>query len=306
MSAGSLLPPVLALLASPLLLGVVTRTRAVFAGRRGAPLLQPYHDLFRLLRKGAVYSRRTTLVFRIAPVVVLASTAAAVCTLPFGPWDPPLVFPFDLVLFAYLLALSRFAIVLGALDTGSSFEGMGASRELLFGALAEPALFLALLVLVANTGELSLSGLLGASAPAGAGMRNPAATALVLVTLFVVALAEGSRIPFDDPATHLELTMVHEVMILDHSGPDLAILQYASALKLWALGLLVVGVALPRALPPLAGALAWGAGLLAFAVGVGVVESTTARVRMSRVPQVLVGSALLAALALLLLSGMRP
>jgi formate hydrogenlyase subunit 4 len=299
-----LLPPLLALLAAPLLTGIIVRTRALFAGRRGPPLVQPYHDLARLLRKGAVYSRTTSWVFRAAPVVVLASAVAALLVLPFGGWDAPLAFRYDLVLFAYLLALGRFALVLAALDTGSSFEGMGASRELLYASLAEPALFLALLALVADAGALSLSGLLGASPGVAATLRAPAAAVLIAVTLFVVLLVETARVPFDDPATHLELTMVHEVMILDHSGPDLALLQYAGTLKLWALGVLVVGVVVPSgAVGSWTAAAAWLAGMLVVAVLVGVVESTMARLRLVRTPQLLVGASLLAVLALLLRLG---
>jgi formate hydrogenlyase subunit 4 len=297
------LPLLLALLASPLLPAIVNRTKAVFAGRRGPPLLQPYYDLARLARKGVVYGTGTTWVFRAAPLLVLAATAGAVLLLPFAAWDAPLGFRYDLVLFAYLLGAARFATVLAALDTGSSFEGMGASRELLYGALAEPALFLTLLVLVSDTGALSLSGLLGVTA-SSQGFHQPAATVLVVVTLFVVLLAETARVPFDDPNTHLELTMVHEVMILDHSGPDLAMFQYAASLKLWALGVLVVGLVLPAGgASPLLLALLWLAGMAALAVVVGVVESTMARLRLPRTPQLLVGASLLAVLALLLRLG---
>jgi formate hydrogenlyase subunit 4 len=190
--------------------------------------------------------------------------------------------------------------VLGALDTGSSFEGMGASRELLYSALAEPALFLALLALVADSGALSLSALLGAGAPVAATLQHPAATVLIAVTLFVVLLVENARVPFDDPTTHLELTMVHEVLVLDHSGPDLALLQYASALKFWALGVVVVGAVAPVTAPSVAGALLWLAGLAVLSVAVGIVESTMARLRLLRTPQLLVGASLLAVLALLL------
>ncbi len=295
-------PPVLALLACPLLPGIVTRTRSWFAGRRGPPLLQPYYDLARLARKGAVYGSGITWVFRASSPIVLAATVVALLLLPFGGWVAPLGFRYDLVLFAYLLAAARFATVMGALDTGSSFEGMGASRELLYGALAEPALFLALLVLVSDKGALSLSGLLGAAT--GQALRAPAALVLVVASLFVVLLAENARVPFDDPTTHLELTMVHEVMILDHSGPDLAMVQYAASLKLWALGVLVVGAVLPASgAAPLLLALLWLAGMFAVAVLVGVVESTMARLRLLRTPQLLVGASLLAVLALLLRLG---
>jgi formate hydrogenlyase subunit 4 len=225
-------------------------------------------------------------------------TAAAV--VPFRGAPAPLAFPGDPVLLCGLLALMRFATVLAALDTGSSFEGMGASREVQFAALAEPALVLALAVVVRTTGSLSLSGAFAALGP-GAWAHRGAALLLVLAALFVVHLAENARVPVDDPNTHLELTMIHEVMVLDHGGPDLALIQYAAALKLWVLGALLVGVALPvEPLAPAAAAAVSLTGMVALAVLVGVVETTMARLRLVRVPQLLVGAAALAVLALVL------
>ncbi|BDG02568.1 respiratory chain complex I subunit 1 family protein [Anaeromyxobacter oryzae] len=289
------------LLLSPLLLGVVTRVKAIFAGRTGAPLLQPYHDLRRLLGKGAVYSRTTTWVFRAGPVVGLAAVLCAGLLLSFGGAPALLAFPGDFVLFAYLLGLGRFATALAALDTGSSFEGMGAAREVTFASYAEPALFLCLVVLASATGSLSLTGMLGDALPDVWHGQGPTLL-LAAVALFGVALAENARIPFDDPTTHLELTMIHEVMVLDHSGPDLALIQYGASLKLFLLGALVVrlGLGLPLASPE-ASLAAFLAGMLAFAVVVGAVESTMARLRLTRVPQFLVASSVLSLLALVLL-----
>ncbi len=159
MSPDALLPPLLALGLAPLLLGIINRTKAVVAGRVGAPLLQPYHDLAKLMRKGAVYSRTTTWVFRAGPVVGLASVILATALVPFGSSRALLAFPGDLLLFAYLLALARFFTVIAALDTGSSFEGMGASREVTFSTLAEPALLLALAAVARQTGSVSLSAI---------------------------------------------------------------------------------------------------------------------------------------------------
>jgi formate hydrogenlyase subunit 4 len=290
-----------ALLLAPLLPGIINRTKALFAGRRGQPLLQCYYDLAKLLRKGAVYSRTTTWVFVAGPIVGLAAISIALAIVPLGGVPGLAAFPGDLFLFAYLLALVRFATVLAALDTGSAFEGMGASREVFFAALAEPALLIGLATMAVHAGGLSLSELFAAvridSLLAGAGP----ALMLVAAALFVVFLTENARMPVDDPNTHLELTMIHEVMVLDHGGPDLALIQYAAALKLWVLGALVVGIVVPVRSG------SWGidlgaglAGMAGLAVATGVVESTIARLRLVRVPQFLVAASVLSVLALIL------
>jgi formate hydrogenlyase subunit 4 len=291
----------LALTVPPLLLGVIAKTKAVFAGRVGPPLLQPYYDLVKLFRKGSVFSTTTTWVFRAGPVVGLVTAALAVLLIPLGDAAAPVSFPGDLVLLAYLLGLGRFFTASAALDTGSSFEGMGAAREVTFACLAEPAFFLGLLVLARLSGSLQLAGMLGSSLTShweGAG----ASLALVLLSWFIVLLAENSRIPFDDPNTHLELTMIHEVMVLDHSGPALGMVLYGAALKLFVFGALVVRLALPLATgsPWLDWPLFVG-GLLGVAVAVGVVESTTARLRLTHVPVLLVAACLLSAFGLILL-----
>jgi formate hydrogenlyase subunit 4 len=211
-----------------------------------------------------------------------------------------MAFPGDLVAFAGLLGLGRFLLVLAALDTGSSFEGMGASREVTLATFAEPALYLCFTVLVLATGTLSLAGMLGQPLAAAWPVAAPSLI-LAGASLFIITLAETCRVPVDDPLTHLELTMIHEVMVLDHSGPDLALILYAGSVKMALFGSLIVGV-LPRAgLPwPLAlGGLALG--LAGVAVAIGVVESIMARVRMNRVPQLLVAASALAGFALILL-----
>jgi formate hydrogenlyase subunit 4 len=297
----SLLQLLAFLLAPPLLLGVIGRVKARVGGREGPPLLQPYRDLARLLRKGAVYSRTTTWVFRAGPVVGLAAVLAAGLLVPLGAPAATVAFAGDFVLFAYLLGLARFATVLAALDTGSSFEGMGAAREVTFSALAEPALFLGLLSLVRSTGGLDLTHLLGDGLVAAWRTDGPALL-IVALAFFAVALAENARIPVDDPATHLELTMIHEVMVLDHSGPDLALIQYGAAAKLWLFGALVVNLVLGfRPADPLAAFGTFLVGQLAFAVAIGLVESTMARLRLVRVPQLLVGASVLTGFALVLL-----
>ena len=295
-----LLRLVLALALAPLLLGVVNRVKAKFGGRRGKPLLQVYFDVAKLLRKGAVFSVTTTWVFGLGPALGLAATATALLLVPQGGLPGLISFNGDFVLLAYLLAAGRLATMLSALDTGSSFEGMGASREAAFSALAEPALFLALAALAAQRGGISLQAMLAGSAPGDLAALQPA-PALAALSLFVVLLAENCRIPVDDPTTHLELTMVHEVMVLDHGGPDLGLIEYAAALKLWLYCALVAGVLLPslpgRLWPDTL--LSLGV-ILALGVAVGAVESVMARLRMNRVPQLLTWAAALSALALIL------
>ncbi|MDD5630082.1 MAG: NADH-quinone oxidoreductase subunit H [Elusimicrobia bacterium] len=288
----------LAAAAAPLLPGVINKTKAFFAGRKGQPWLQSYHDLVKLLRKGAVYSRTTSWVFRAGPVLQLACAATALALVPMGGRPALVSFAGDFLVLAGLLALMRFAVVTAALDTGSSFEGMGASREAAFSALAEPALLLSFAALACGTGRLSLSEMLAGLSAGPAGVSGPVLS-LVALALFGVLLAENSRMPVDDPNTHLELTMIHEVMVLDHGGPDLAYIEYASALKLWVLGAILSGVLL-RGAP---GGWAGAGAMLGLAVAVGVVESSLARLRLARVPQFLIGAGALSALALILSLG---
>jgi formate hydrogenlyase subunit 4 len=290
-----------ALALAPLLLSVIATTKAIVAGRVGPRLLQPYHDLFKLFRKALVLSTTTTWVFTAGPVVGLAVTAVALLLVPLAVPRSPISFPGDWILLAYLLGLGRFFTASAALDTGSSFEGMGAAREATFSCLAEPALFLGLLVLARLSGSLQLAAMLGASlashwATAGASL------ALVLVSWFIVLLAENSRIPFDDPNTHLELTMIHEVMVLDHSGPALGLIVYGAALKLFLFAALVVRLVFPQATgfpwldwPIFAGR------MLVVGVLIGLVEATMARLRLLHVPVLLVAACLLSAFAFLLL-----
>jgi len=296
-----LLQPLLALVLSPLLLGVINRTKAWFAGRHGQPVLQPYYDLRKLLCKGVVCSRTTTWVFRGGPIIGLAAVLVATTLVPLGGLRATLRFSGDLVLFAYLLGLMRLFTVLAALDTGSSFEGMGASREVTFSALAEPALLLGLAALARQSGSLSLSTIYS-SLSADAWLKTGPILALVVGAVMVVLLAENARLPVDDPNTHLELTMIHEVMVLDHSGPDLAFIFYGAALKFWTLGALLAGLIVPvRSGNPWLDGGACLAGMLAIAVAVGIVESSTARLRLPRqVSGLLVGASTLAAVALIL------
>ena len=290
-----------ALTLPPMLLGVIAKTKALFAGRVGPPVLQPYYDLAKLFQKGSVFSTTTTWMFKAGPVVGLATSVIALLIVPFVEGSAPIPsFTGDLILLAYLLGLGRFFTASAALDTGSSFEGMGAAREVTFACLAEPAFFLGLLVLTRLSGSLQLAAMLGSSLESHWSTAS-ASLALVLLGWFIVLLVENSRIPFDDPNTHLELTMIHEVMVLDHSGPALGMILYGAALKLFLFAALVVRLALPFATGSVW--LDWGvfvAGMLAMAVVVGVVESTMARLRLTQVPVLLVAASLLSAFGVIL------
>ncbi|MBS1148880.1 MAG: putative hydrogenase 4, component [Myxococcaceae bacterium] len=288
-----------ALLLLPIVLvGIINRTRARWSGRKGPPILQGGFDLWRLLKKRPVYSEVTTGIFRLAPLVVLATTFVSGLLVPLVGRAAPLSFALDFVALAYLWALGRALMILAALDTGSPFEGMGASREATWAALAEPGLFLALGTLAAASGHSSFAELLPVQAVTPAAIVVRVGCAL---TLFLILQLEAARVPIDDPSTHLELTMIHEVMILDHSGPDLAALQYATGLKL------TIGAGLIAALlnplgpgEPAIWVAAVSLGLtFAVAIAIGCVEALTARLQLKAVPTYLVLGSLVGLLALL-------
>ena len=234
-------------------------------------------------------------------MVTLATVLLAGLLVPLGPFQAP-VPPFagDAILLAYLFGLGRFFTTAAALDTGSSFEGMGAAREVTFACFSEPALFFALLVLarLSDSTELTLSKMLHLQAQ----WKFSAPLVLVAVGLFVVLLAETCRIPVDDPNTHLELTMIHEVMVLDHSGPLLGTILYGAAVKLFVLGAFLLHVIVPwhPATPSPASWVLFVAGMLGLSVAIGVVESTMARVQIRHVPTLLIGAMLFCGFAFFL------
>ena len=308
----SILHPLTALILSPLIPGIINRTKAFFAGRKGQPLLQTYYDLARLFQKTPVYSQTTSWIFRAGPLAGLASAITALLVLPIGGGAAMFNFTGDLIFLIYLLGVMRFSTVLAALDTGSAFEGMGASREVQFSVLAEPALLLSLLAM-GEIGEialpvgiqetlphLSLSGIY-TSLSFSAWMHSGTVLLLAASALLIVLLTENSRIPVDDPTTHLELTMLHEVMVLDHSGPDLAMILYGAAIKLWIFSALLAGVLIPvRSGNFLLDGAATLGGIFLLTIVIGVIESSMARLRLLRVPQLLSGAGVLAILALVL------
>ena len=280
------------LLLPPLLPGVINKVKAWFAGRRGPPVLQLYYDLARLWRKGVVLSTLASPGFVIGPAVAWVALAGAALLLPLGPAGGLAGFRGDVLVLIYLMALARFCTAWAALETGSAFEGMGAAREVSYAVLAEAAIVAAVLSLCVQTGSTSLAAML---AP------TPGASAVLLAAgLFLVLLAENCCVPFDDPNTHLELTMIHEVMVLDHSGPPLAVILHGASIKLLLFALLLAQAVLPaQALPAPAHAAALAGGVLLVTVGVGVVESLLARLAFRRVPLLLTTAFLLCLFALL-------
>jgi formate hydrogenlyase subunit 4 len=274
------------LLLAPLLPGVINKVKAWIAGRTGPPVLQLYFDLARLWRKQIVLSTAVSPAHVAGPAVAFVALVGASLLLPLGRAGAPIAFEGDAVLFVYLLALARFATATAALDTGSAFEGMGAAREVSFAVLAEAAIITALLVLGVQTGSVSLTRMLAPAAGAG--------TMLLAAGLYMVLLAENCRMPFDDPNTHLELTMIHEVMVLDHSGPPLAVILHGAALKLLIFCVLLTEAVVPLGgLSPLVVVATLGGAVLLTAVGVGVVESMQARLPFRRVPMLLTTAFLL-------------
>ncbi|MEI7911493.1 MAG: NADH-quinone oxidoreductase subunit H [Verrucomicrobiota bacterium] len=280
------------LLLAPLLPGIINKVKAWVAGRRGPPVLQLYYDLARLWKKGVVMSTLASPAFVMLPAVTWVALLGAAMLMPLGPLGAGLSFRGDALLLLYLLALARFCTAWAAMETGSAFEGMGTVREVSYAVLAEAALIAAVLSLSVQSGSISLAAMLGP--PIGA------SAVLLAAGLFIVLLAENCRVPFDDPNTHLELTMIHEAMILDHSGPPLAAILHGASMKLLLFAVLLVQAVLPMGqLKPWLAAVVLAAGVLGVSVAVGLVESLLARFAFRRVPLLLTTAFLLCLFALL-------
>jgi formate hydrogenlyase subunit 4 len=273
---------IIILAASIFFMGIVVRTKSLASGRKGPGILQPIKDIIRLLRKGAVFSTTTSFIFRIAPTIYLVSILMAILMLPHGNLPGFISFEGDFVMFAYLLGMGKFLMIIAALDTGSSFEGMGASREALFSMLIEPAFFIVMGSLALFTGHTSFYDIFS-TLHFGSHISYLIGTLAAFVLVFV-AMIENSRMPVDDPKTHLELTMIHEVMVLDNSGFDLGMILYATPLKFVMYGTLIANFFI-GGLP-----LQWSIPVFfiiqfVFAITVGLIESFMARFRMSHNPQ---------------------
>lgn len=288
----------LAVLVMPIVLvGLVNRAKSWWAGRRGPKLTQSFWDLLRLLRKQSVFSAVATPIFRAGPWVVLAASLLAAQIAPMSGAFAPLQFEHDFIAFAYVLGLARIFLMLSAMDVGSSFEGMGTAREASFTAFVEPALFLLVGTAALATGQTSLAGAIGQF---HASALHPWLVVPTVLVLFVLLQAEAARVPVDDPLTHLELTMVHEVMVLDHSGPELAAMQYAAAMKMTMYAGLIAALLNPLdpRSAPVPAVIVSLLLMAAVAVAVGCVESLVARLRLRLVPRYLMLATVLAAASL--------
>ncbi len=287
---------------APLLNGAVKRAKALLQGRRGPRLLQPYADIAKLLRKDAVVSEHATAIFRWAPRVYAAAVLAAALFVP-AIWLPaPLAAYGDAIVVVGLFALARFALALAALDTGSAFGGMGASRDVAVAALAEPALLLSIFAVAWRAGGTDLGGTSEWLLAHGAAALS-ASQLLALAALVIVVVAETGRVPFDNPDTHLELTMIHEGMLLEYSGRPLGLLTWATLLKQVVLFSLVIDLFIPFGIArtpeelPVA-VFAFGAKLGILALAMALIESSGAKLRILRLPELLGAASALAFLGL--------
>ncbi len=302
----SLLQLLLVLGSAPLVGGIIKKTKARFQRRRGASVLQPYFDLGKLLKKEVVVSSTASWLFHVTPYLVLASTLVIVLLVPTVVTPVPLHWVGDIITVIYLFALGRFFVALVGLDTGSAFGGIGSSREMSIASIIEPAMMLAIFTAAVTAGSTNLSVIVGRLSTTPASMMNPAHL-LAFSGLFIVTLAETGRVPVDNPATHLELTMIHEAMILEYSGRYLAFIEWASQIKLVIFLALLSNMFFPfgmaTTLSPWAvilGSVAFFVKIIVLAVIVAVVESTNAKLRLFRVPELLMVAFILSLLALIL------
>jgi formate hydrogenlyase subunit 4 len=286
----------LILLAALFFPGIILRTKSIASGRKGPGVFQPIKDIVLLFRKGSVFSTTTSIIFQIAPVIGLAATLAALLVIPFANLPALLPFEADFVFFSYLLAMGKFFMIIGALDTGSSFEGMGANREALYSMLVEPAFFILMGTFAMLTGYTSFTDIFNNFHLGG----NPYTFVFGLIGFYLlvqIAMIENSRMPVDDPKTHLELTMIHEVMILDYSGFDKAIIHIGSYLKFAIYGSLICSSMVPAQWNLLLQiGLFFGIQFM-FALIIGLLESFRARNKMFRNAQFILTLSAIALLA---------
>ena len=264
-----------------LMIGVIKKTKAFWAGRKGVSLFQPLWDFIRLLKKDSVYSKTTSWVFKFGPVLGLVTVLFASLFVPLASGEAIINIPFSFIVFAYILGLGKFFSLLTALDTGSSFEGMGASREACFSTIVEPAFFIAIASIASLSQNYTFYSL--KTIMENAGVYGYLIIILASVTLFIMLLIEGCRVPVDDPTTHLELTMIHEVMILDNSGIDLGLITWASAIKMFLFTALIANLLIPLNLSSILTILLFLGIVFIISVIVGTVESALARFRMTHI-----------------------
>jgi formate hydrogenlyase subunit 4 len=288
---------------APLLVGLIRTLKARLVGRRGPSPWQPYADLAKLLQKEAVVSETTSWVFAVTPYVLAATMLVAAAVVPVIVTRPALAFAGNVILLMYLFMLGTFFLALAGLDSGSAFGGMGSSRGVAVAALAEPTIMLAVFALAIRTGTTNLGGVAERIGGDPVLAAHPGHI-LAFFAFFIVMVAENGRLPVDNPATHLELTMIHEAMVLEYSGHYLALVQWAGAMKLFLFLTLLVNLFFPwwipteaAALPMLLGALALAGKLVLLATALAVLETAVAKLRLFRVPELLAGSFALAVLS---------
>lgn len=284
-----------AILAAPFFSGLILKIKAFFGGKKGPPLLINYYTLIKLIKKGSVYSNSTTFVFKLGPVISLAASLTALLFLPIAGFDPVFSFKGDVIFILYTLGLGRFFTIAAAMDTASPFEGMGAAREAYFPIICEAAMFMILIFFYSITGELQLSAYFAGNTTQVMWSSAGAPLMFIVLSFFIILLTENSRVPVDDPATHLELTMIHEVMVLDHSGPDFGLIELGSFCKLIFYSSIISRLIFPcnseiLGLP----VVMYIVGLFVVYIAVGVTESVMARYRMDKVPQFVLTSFALA------------
>ncbi|MFZ5571922.1 MAG: respiratory chain complex I subunit 1 family protein [Thermodesulfobacteriota bacterium] len=285
----------LALISAPFLSAVILKVKAFFGGKQGPPLAIHYYTLSKLLKKGSVYSRSTTAVFQLGPMVSLVTVLAALLFLPIAGQSPVISFEGDVIVVMYLLGLGRFFTIAAAMDTASPFEGMGAAREAYFPIIGEAAMFMILILFHLLSGELRLAAYFSGSQSLQLWQTAGPPLLFVVLSLFMILLTENSRVPVDDPATHLELTMIHEVMVLDHSGPDFGFIEMGAFCKLFFYAAMIAGLVSPVGPDhPVFRMGLFALALLLVYVAVGVTESVIARFRMDKVPRFVLTSFALA------------
>jgi formate hydrogenlyase subunit 4 len=280
--------------------GIILRTKSILSGRKGPGVLQPVKDIRVLLMKGSVFSNSSSIIFQIAPVITLVSIICAMLVIPFGRQNALVSFEGDFIFFIYLLALGKFFAIIAALDTGSSFEGMGANREALYSMLVEPALFILLATFAMFTGYTSFSAIFDHFFFSGS--HYVLIFSLIGFYLFAqIAMVENSRLPVDDPKTHLELTMIHEVMILDNSGFDKALIHIGSYLKFAIFGALITNVMVPAGWNTFLQTALFLVVQFVFAIIVGLLESFRARNKMDKNPKFILTLSAIALIAFMII-----
>jgi len=291
---------------SPFIVGLIRKVKARLQCRRGASVFQPYADLAKLFKKQPVVSTATSWIFTATPYILFASTLAAGLLVPVFVSQTPLNFAGNIIALVYLLALGTFFLMLAGLDAGSAFGGMGSSREAIVASLTEPAAILSIFAIALTTGSTNLSTIVHKTALLQGIDTAPSPHLMALAALFIVTIAETGRVPVDNPATHLELTMIHEAMILEYSGRYLALVEWASGIRLLVFLTLIVNVFAPWGIATTLTPVAFGVGLGVYilkvagmAVLIGVIESMFAKLRLFRVTDLLGVAFILALLGVL-------